>query len=112
MTAANAVMEARAAGIQLGVEGDDLVLEASAAPSPAVLDLLSRHKAAVVTLLRTGVDGWSAEDWWAFFGERAAIAEFDGGLSRSKAEAQAIAEVMASVPRPKLPDDFGKNGTA
>ena len=35
-------------------------------------------------------NGWSAEDWRLYFEERAAIAEFDGGLPRAKAEAQAF----------------------
>ena len=34
-------------------------------------------------------DDWLAEDWQVFFDERAGIAEFDGGLSRPEAEAQA-----------------------
>jgi hypothetical protein len=38
-----------------------------------VLDLLSRHKGEVVALLRPGRNGWSAEDWRAFFDERAGI---------------------------------------
>ena len=36
-------------------------------------------------------DGWSAEDWQVFFEERAGIVEFDGGLPRAEAEAQAFA---------------------
>lgn len=39
-------------------------------------------------------DDWSAEDWQVFFDERAGIAEFDGGLSRPGAEAQAQACCM------------------
>ena len=94
MSAVRAVMEARTAGIQVGVEGDDLVLEAAAPPPSAVLDLLSRHKAAIVWWLRPGADGWSPEDEQVFFDERAGIAEFDGGLSRPEAEAQARACCM------------------
>ena len=45
MSAAEALKAARAAGIELGIDGDDLVLEATAPPPAAVLDLLSRHKA-------------------------------------------------------------------
>ena len=52
MSAAEALKAARAAGIRLGIDGEDLVLEASAPPPAAVLDLLSRHKAGVVTLLQ------------------------------------------------------------
>jgi hypothetical protein len=71
--------------------GDTYLLEASAPPPPPVFNLLSRHKASIVALLRPGCDGWSAEDWQAFFDERACIVEFDGGLSRAEAEAQALA---------------------
>jgi hypothetical protein len=44
-----------------------------------------------LVLLRPGPDGWSAEDWQIFFGERAGIAEFDGGLPRPEAEARGFA---------------------
>ncbi len=57
--AAEALKLARAAGIRLGIDGDALTLEAATEPSSALLDLLSRHKAAVVALLRTDGDGWS-----------------------------------------------------
>ena len=60
-------------------------------PPAAVIDLLASHKAEVVALLRPGRDGWSAEDWQVFFDERAGIVEFDGGLPRAEAEAQAFA---------------------
>ena len=63
MSAAEALKAARAAGIELAVDGDDLVLSAASAPPAAVLDALSRHKAEIVALLRPGRDGWSAEDW-------------------------------------------------
>jgi hypothetical protein len=51
MTIAEAFKAARAAGIQLGIDGDHLVLEAAVPPPPAVIDLLSRHKAEVLALL-------------------------------------------------------------
>ena len=90
MSAAEALRAARAAGIELALDGDDLVLRAASAPPAAMLDALSRHKPDIVALLRPGHDGWSGEDWLAFFDERAGIAEFDGGLSRAKAEARAF----------------------
>jgi hypothetical protein len=90
MSAGQALRAARAAGIHLEVEGDDLVLEAPAPPPTAVLDALSRHKAEIVRILHPAKDGWSAEDWRLFFEERAAIAEIKGGLPRAKAEAQAF----------------------
>src|ERR1700730_15934729 len=52
MSAAEALKAARAAGISVRIDGDDLLLEAPTAPPPAVLDILSRHKADIVTLLQ------------------------------------------------------------
>jgi len=51
VSAAEALKAARDAGIELGIDGDDLVLEAPAPPSAVVLDLLSRHKAEVLAVL-------------------------------------------------------------
>lgn len=90
MSAAEALKLARAAGIQVGIDGDALALAACAPPPAEVLDLLARHKADILTLLRPGSDGWSGEDWREFFEERAGIAEFDGGLPRDQAEARAF----------------------
>jgi hypothetical protein len=91
MSAVEALKTARAAGVELALDGNALALKASSAPPAVVLDGLSRHKAAIVALLRVGPDGWSAEDWHVFFDERAGIAEFDGGLTRAEAESQAFA---------------------
>jgi len=53
-------------------------------------------------------DAWDALDWQAFFDERAAIAEYDGNVSRVEAEARAfkwcINEWMEQHPEPSLPD--------
>jgi hypothetical protein len=95
MSALHALKLARVAGVRIGIDGDALTLDADAAPPAAVLDLLSRYKAGVVALLRTGRDGWSGEDWRALFDDWAAIAEFDGGLPRDQAEARAFACCVA-----------------
>lgn len=95
MSAVQALKAARDAGVRIGIDGDALTLDADAAPPPAVLDLLARHKAQVIALLRPGGDGWSGEDWRALFDERAAIAEFDGGLPRDQAEVRAFACCLA-----------------
>jgi hypothetical protein len=94
MNAATALMQARAAGVQVGIDGEDLVLEAAAPPSRGVLDLLERHKADLLLLLRRRAH-WTAEDWQVDFDERAAIAEFEGGLPRDQAEALAFACCVA-----------------
>ena len=90
MSAGEALKAARAAGIELALDGADLALSAASAPPAAVLDALSRHKAEIVGLLGSGRDGWSAKDWQVYFDERAGIAEFDGGLPRASAEARAF----------------------
>jgi hypothetical protein len=86
---------ARAANIELRVEGNDLVLEASAPPATELLDLLSRHKPGIVALLQPAPDSWSPEDWQAYFDERAGIAQFDGRLPRPEAEVRAFACCVA-----------------
>jgi hypothetical protein len=90
MSAVQALGAARAFGIRLELDGDDLLLEASAPPPTAVLEALSQHKADVVRMLRLAKDVWSPEDWQLFFDERAAFAEFSVGLPRADAEAQAF----------------------
>jgi hypothetical protein len=90
MSAVRALNTARAVGIRLRVDGDDLELSAENEPSETVLELLYRHKAELLRLLRPSLDGWRAEDWQAFFDERAAILEFEGGVPRSEAEARAF----------------------
>ncbi len=39
-------------------------------------------------------NGWSLDDWQALFEERAAIREFDGGLSRDEAERLAVEDML------------------
>jgi len=90
MSASETLREARTAGIELRVQGCDLALDADRPPPAGLLERLARHKPELVALLRRGRDGWSAQDWLAHFDERAGIAEFDGGLSRPEAEAQAF----------------------
>ncbi len=90
MSAVEALKQARSSGVRVGIDGDFLDLEASAPPPAEVLDLLARHKPDIVILLRLGSDGWSGEDWREFFEERAGVAEFDAGLQRDQAEAEAF----------------------
>ena len=95
MTATECLRAARAIGIDIAIDGDGLVLEASSPPPVAILDALSCNKAGIIALLRPGADGWSAEDWQMFFDERAGIVEFDGELPRHDAEVRAFACCIA-----------------
>ena len=112
MSAAEALKAARAAGIQLAIKDEDLVLEAPAPPSPVVIDLLRRHKTELVALMRPTtigctpkspmvapgtpvtvqkqhfqLEGETAAPWGEEEEERAAIAEHDGGAPPAWAEA-------------------------
>jgi hypothetical protein len=89
MRAAHALKAALAAGVEIRLDGDDLVLEASTEPPAAVLDALSRHKAEILLMLRPCEDDWTSENWQSAFNERASIIEFDGGAPRAWAEALA-----------------------
>jgi hypothetical protein len=90
MSAAEALRAARAAGVMVMPDGESLVLEAKAEPPKAVLDALCRHKLAILALLRSGQDVWTAEDWRARFDERAGFLEHDCGLLPVEAEVQAF----------------------
>ena len=82
---------AQVAGIRIEVDGSDLLLEASAPPPPDVLVELTHHKTGIIALLRSESRGWTANDWRAFFDERASTAEFASGLPRAQAEVRAFA---------------------
>ena len=90
-TTAEVLRTARAAGIEIALKEDDgLPLETSSPSPDAVLDTPSRNKTEIAALPWPGHDGWSAEDWRTDFDERAGIIQFEGGLTRSEAEAQAF----------------------
>jgi hypothetical protein len=111
------IERAAADGVLLGLSpsGD---ISAKGAPSAidGWLPAIRQSKAEIVLLLRPRGDGWSIKDWQAFFDERAAIAEFDGGLMRAEAVARAfeccIAEWLIRNPE-HLPADhrFGCGGS-
>ena len=90
MNAAEALKAAQVAGVRIMADGGDLLLDADAPPPTPVLDALKRYKAEIVALLASNAEEWSAEEWQAFFDERAGIAEFDGGQSRADADSVAF----------------------
>jgi hypothetical protein len=87
MSAAEALMAARAVGVSVELNGSELVLEAAGPPPIAVLVALKHYKADIMALLRPPLE--AEEDWQASFDERAAIIEYDGGAPRIWAEALA-----------------------
>ena len=57
MKATEVVKDATAAGVRIAIEGDDLLLEATAAPTKAMIELITQHKAEIINLLRAGRGG-------------------------------------------------------
>ena len=102
MSVAFALKSAHAVGVRVVVDGDYLELEAPAQPPQAVLDLLSQHKADILRLLRPTNGGWLAEDWQVYFDERAAIAEFEGGLPRGGGRSTCVCLLCGRVDQPQL----------
>jgi hypothetical protein len=123
MSAFKALDAARAAGIEVRLDGKDLEWSAVGEPAPDVLNMLRRHKRSIVSLLqdrllvlRQPIQTWDAADWRAFFDERAGIAEFDGGLTRADAEMRAydccVAEWLFRTPVYSTPEWCLKCGGA
>ena len=52
---------------------------------------------------KSSISGYTDAEIVELWEERAAVAEYDGGLSREKAEAQAANEIQRSLPDRKLP---------
>lgn len=117
MSAFQTLDAARAAGIAVRLDGKDLGLTAATAPPAGIVDMLRRHKLSIVALLQRDLQEkgllqsaqvWDPDDWGAYFAERAAIAEYDGRLSRAEAEARAfhccVAEWLLRNPIDSSPD--------
>ena len=92
-------------GLRIDLDGADLVLEAATPPPADLLDLIARSKSDIVAELRRRerTTAWHAEDWQAFFDERAGMLEFDAGLPRSEAELRAFADCVEEWIRRHLP---------
>jgi hypothetical protein len=91
MSAVEALKQARAAGIRVGVDGDGVVLSGSEPPRAEIRELLARHKDEILTLLRRGDDGLSVDDWRVYFERSMHFAEIRSDLPRSLAHARAFA---------------------
>jgi hypothetical protein len=75
MSAHDALNMARVVGVEIELDGNDLLLEAPKPPPAAVLDALLRNKNGIIALLRPDTDSWETEDWQVFYDERAGFLE-------------------------------------
>jgi hypothetical protein len=117
MSAFQALDAARAAGVEVRLDGNDLVLSAAGEAATDVMDMLRRHKLSIVALLQQDlrqkrllhlVYPWDPDDWRAYFEERAAIIEYDSRLPRAQAEARSfdccVAEWLLRNPIDSTPE--------
>jgi hypothetical protein len=101
MSAFRALDAARAARIEVRLDGNDLILSGAGEPPAGILKMLRQHKRSIVALLERPVEGpvqppqpWDQTDWRAFYDEQIAIAEHDG-LRRAEADARAFRSCVA-----------------
>lgn len=73
-----------AAGLQVEAIDGRLRVTPASRITPEITDTIKRHKAEIVAELSAPTPTFPSED--QFFEERAAIREYDGGLSREDAE--------------------------
>jgi hypothetical protein len=59
--AAEVIKKATAAGVRIAIEGDGLLLEATAPPPKTIIELITQHKAEIIDLLRSGRGGPAEE---------------------------------------------------
>jgi len=95
LSAIQVLKAARAIGVEIAIDGDDVVLKTASAPPDDVLLALRGHNPGIIALLRRGDDGRSAEDWLAFFDERVTTIEANGKVPRLEAETRAYARCVA-----------------
>ena len=79
-------------GLTLTLDGDRLRVAPRNAITPPLAELIRSHKPALIADLqaRQAQPCPDLEDVREFYEERAAIIEYDGGLSRPEAEAEAV----------------------
>jgi len=84
-------------GITLEAHGPNLIVDGPADTlSDEVVETLRAVKAELLVLLSSGGDNpeWDAADWQAYFDERAAIREHDGGLPSGEAQHLAFEDAV------------------
>jgi hypothetical protein len=98
MSALQTLDAARAARVDIQLDGNDLILTPADELPADLLAELRRHKLSIVVLLQQDrrqkeqpIPPWGQAEYECLFNERAAIAECDGELRRAEAEARAFA---------------------
>ena len=109
MSAIKLISDLESRGVRLSVSSDCVHIDApKGVVRPRDLEVLRQHKAEIIAWLVAPVSDWAAQDWQIFFGERAGIAEHDGGMSRIDAEVAAyefcVVEWMNRNPASSDPD--------
>lgn len=90
MNAISIIERIRGAGGVINLADEAIKLRIPASLRDQAIADVKVHKDAIKRALRLAADErWDAADWRAFFDERAAIAEYDGGQTRQKADAMA-----------------------
>jgi hypothetical protein len=108
MSGRTIIERAAASGVQLALSSSGRIsVKGRQSDIDHWLPEIRTNKDAVLKSLRPGDGRWSAEDWQAFFDERAAIAEFDGGLPRTEAEMSAFQHCIEKYLALLAPADYG-----
>ena len=97
----------RAAGGRVLMVEDRLKVRAPLPLPDELVAELRLHKAEVLAFLQDKKSAWTSGDWRAFYEERAAIAEHDGGLPRAAAEQQALGGCLVEWMRRNPPPASG-----
>ena len=91
MSAAGLVLKLAAdLGISVVALDGDLDVQAASRPPDVILDLLAANKQELLDFLSPGRNGWSADDWRAYYDERAAANDFLHALRPCEAAARAF----------------------
>jgi hypothetical protein len=97
MRAAILLQDLSSQGVTLEAHGPDLIVDGPADTlTDNLVEALRALKADLLKVLSSPEDGaqWEAAEWQAYFDERAAVHEHDGGLSSVEAERLAIEDTI------------------
>lgn len=105
MSATEAIKLAQNHGVNIAVKGGNLLLDADKPPPPTVVEALRENKTEILDFLIGPTVHWDKAEWVAFYDERAAIAEHDGGLGKAQAYEACIIQWLTLNPVPATSPD-------